>query len=338
MSWRAEGVVGGGGYWEFVAYPVTCARHMICGGLVLAIAASGCAAWRRPATPPAGFPRYETIAAVKNLQKELGFGETQNFTTYSEATESYYRCYYTGKLELPDSYNELGMKEGDQSGCELDATQYDVFFYPIEAVASGETPVTPSLAKAPMERLLVVVPHEDFHEQVKQLPPAIAEAAATLVGFLTASQFAENHYGAQSQSYIHLSRDADLFLEKARIVNRYYEKMKELYAAANSGESGREQALAQKESLFAELQQQCQVIQPEPASFNKCLPESNNAGLAFDATYTRYYSLVHELYVAQGRNLRATIETLRRTSAFPSPSEEAILRYFQQAIRQAAQP
>ena len=76
-------------------------------------------------------------------------------------------CYLTGKLELPDSYRELHLAQGSDTGCAVDERKYDVFFYPAEAVASGASPVTPALADASLERVLVVVPHEDFHGQTE---------------------------------------------------------------------------------------------------------------------------------------------------------------------------
>ena len=63
----------------------------------------------------------------------------------TERSVAAYRCYYTGKLELPESYPGLQLKQGAKDGCALDPEKYDVFFYPIEAVGNGKTPVTTSL-------------------------------------------------------------------------------------------------------------------------------------------------------------------------------------------------
>ena len=101
-----------------------------------------------------------------------------------------------------------------------------MFFYPVQAVASGEETITVALAEAPTERILVVVPHEDFHNQpeARKAPTEVAEAAATLVGFLTASAFAKERFGPESTAFRMLDRDAELFLRKSLVVNRYYEK------------------------------------------------------------------------------------------------------------------
>ena len=107
-----------------------------------------------------------------------------------------------------------------------------------EAVANGSAPVTESLAEAPLERVLVVVPHEDFHEsrEARRAPPPLDEAAATLAGFLTAAEFARQRYGEASETYQKLAREPDLFLRKAEIVNRYRREgiaFKQIYPEAH---------------------------------------------------------------------------------------------------------
>ena len=122
--------------------------------LVLILAAPACSV-KRPATASRpSYPHQDVIREIKDLEKTLGFQATENFLNYSEATPAYYRCYYTGKLELPASYEQLQLVEGDAAGCSLDENQYDIFFYSIEAVATGTAPVTPSLAQAPPLPLL----------------------------------------------------------------------------------------------------------------------------------------------------------------------------------------
>jgi hypothetical protein len=69
-------------------------------------------------------------------------------------------------------------------------------------------------------------------------------------------------------------------------------------------------ALAEKVKLFEELGKECSAIDPSPATFNGCPPVLNNAALAFDRTYTKDYVLMHRLYLAHKRDLKATIGTL----------------------------
>jgi hypothetical protein len=284
---------------------------------------ANCAKGVHPNVTPAAQPRpsqyvaAEVIADVKDFAVSLGGHTTGNFLTHSDRRTSDTRCYFTGKLQLPEFYNALQMVREDEERCVARSGEHDVFFYPVEAVASGQESITVSLADAPAERLLVVVPHEDFHNQreAAKAPTEVAEAAATLVGFLTAGGFASGRYGADSMTARILARDADLFLRKSFVVNTYYEKVSALYGQFRSGALTSAQALERKAELFAELQQSCSEIAPDPVSFNKCPAAINNAGLAFDRTYTRHYPLLHDLYTRLGSDPSALIPALKHLMA-----------------------
>ena len=283
-------------------------------------AAAGCARSTRPNVTPAltleasPFVAADVIAEVKDFAVALGGHTTENFLLPSDRIVSDNRCYFTGKLQLPEFYSTLRMVREDEKRCAARSSDHDVFFYPVQAVASGEETITVSLAEAPTERLLVVVPHEDFHNQreARKAPTEVAEAAATLVGFLTASEFAKDRFGAESTTARVMARDAGLFLRKSSLVNRYYEKVSGLYHGFASGALTPAETLERKTALFGELQRSCAEIVPDPVSFNKCPAAMNNAGLAFDRTYTRHYPMFHELYTLLGSDTAALVSTLKR--------------------------
>jgi hypothetical protein len=104
-------------------------------------------------------------------------------------------------------------------------------------------------------------------------------------------------------------------LQKANIVNRYHGQVSVLYSSFKSGKITREAALMRKQELFAALGQECGAIAPDPVSFNKCPAVLNNAGLAFDSTYTRQYPAMFDLYHRLGEDTKATIQGLRRMLA-----------------------
>jgi len=285
------------------------------------------------AGPPSGaFPRQDLIRALKHLEQTLGFRRTKSFSHLSDKSAASYRCYYTGRLELPESYLGLQLKQGTKDGCALDPEKYDVFFYPIEAVGNGKSPVTTSLQRDSTERLLAVVAHEDFHSSAGKLPATITEPATTLVGLLTASELAREELGPDSDVYRNLSREPELFLRKAERVARYHAKLGKLYAGVRSGEVSPAEALAQKEKLFEEIQEECKAITAAPKSFNKCLSANNNAGLAFDMTYAKYYPLMYELYLALGQDLKATVRATKEALAVRSEPEA--LRRLQNLIKE----
>jgi len=269
-----------------------------------------------PAPPSIAAPVRETIDSLKAYEAQVGFEATRNFAAASgEAFPG--RCYFTGILELPDSYRQLQLSPAVNGKCGIDETKYDVFPYLLEVAATGRSPVTPALEGAALERLLMVVPHEDFHNQpeMNRAPPAVAEAAATLVGYLAAAGFARQRYGPDSPVYQRLALEATLFLAKARIVNDYFEKLSAAYGSYRGGRIGRDEALASKRTLFGDLLQACSSSGPAPASFNRCPAIMNNAGLAFDRTYTREYPMLFDLHVRLGGDVASTVTALRRLLA-----------------------
>jgi hypothetical protein len=165
-----------------------------------------------------------------------------------------------------------------------------------------------------VERFLVVVPHEDFHanKELRKLPETWGEAAATLIGFLTAGEVAREKFGENSEVYQNLQREPELFARKAEIVNRYHAQLRQLYASARAGKISEHDALEQKQQAFEELHQACTALIPAPKSFNRCPAANNNAGLAFDETYTKYYPLMYRLYLAEGEKLKPTLDALQR--------------------------
>ena len=286
--------------------------------VVVLTAISGCSARVPPQVTASSRPAWlmgtEAIGELKDFAEALGGQATENFLRYSDRRTADNRCYFTGKLQLPEFYSSLRMVREEEAQCAARSNDYDVFFYPVQAVASGEEAITVSLAEAPTERVLVVVPHEDFHNQpeARKAPTEVAEAAATLVGFLTASAFAKEKFGEESSTFRMLDRDADLFLRKSLVVNSYYEKVRALYGEMRSGSLVPALALERKARLFAELQGSCSAILPDPVSFNKCPAAMNNAGLAFDRTYTRNYPMIHDLYKLLGGDTARLVATLKR--------------------------
>jgi hypothetical protein len=308
-------------------------RHGILRAAALIITLGAFLAPAEAGSPSGPFPRQDLIRALKQLEKTLGFRRTKSFSHSSDKSVASYRCYYTGKLELPESYAGLKLKQGTKNGCALDPEKYDVFFYPMEAVGNGKSPVTTSLQRDSTERFLTVVAHEDFHSSAGNLPATITEPASTLVGMLTASELAREKLGANSEVYRNLSKEPELFLRKAERVARYHAKLSKLYAALRSGEVSPADALAQKKTLFVEIQEECKAITAAPKSFNKCLSANNNAGLAFDMTYARYYPLIYELYLATGQDLKATIQATKK--ALGAGSEPEAIRRLQNLINEA---
>lgn len=283
--------------------------------------------------------RQKLIHEIQEFGKASGFDETGSFSHHTPTRQAFYRCYYTEKLQLPDSYEGLKVKNGTAQGCAIDERKYDVFFYPIEAVASPRTPTTEALAEASLERLAVVVSHEDFHQQkpIRRLPVTVEEAAATLIGFLTAAEYSRAAQGEESAMYRNLSGEAETFLKKAEIVSLFHGKLRTLYDGVTAGRINKTAALSEKQRLFEELQQACKAIAPDPASFNECPAAMNNAGLAFDHTYSKHYALMHRMALSHGNDLRSLVETLKGLPVARRWTEEEAVAYLESLLERRPQ-
>jgi hypothetical protein len=256
----------------------------------------------------------DAIARIREYQRSLGLKPTKNFRKNTSKAYAEYRCYYTGILELPASYDDLKFKGGSPKGCKVDTRKSDVFFYPIEAVATGKQPVTAAVGEASPERLTMVVIHEDLHEthEDSKLPSSVTEAASTLTSLVLSDAFARQEKPAAA-------REAALFLEKARQVNRYYEELSDLYGRAAEQKTV---ALQRKAELFRSLEKECRNLSSEPATFNGCPGALNNAGLAFDYTYTKQYPLLYTLFEAGNDDVQAFLQRLQEIQSMRLRTEE----------------
>ncbi|HYM13646.1 MAG TPA: aminopeptidase, partial [Bryobacterales bacterium] len=144
--------------------------------------------------------------------------------------------------------------------------------------------------------------------------------------------FAREKFGPASPISQNLSREPELFLQKAHIVNRYQARLTRLYAAARAGEITKQDALAKKQALFDRLHADCMAIAPEPSSFSPCPGAANNAGLAFDFTYTKHYPLLYEVFLSQGRDVRRTISAVKQALAAGAASEDQAVKTFHDLI------
>ncbi len=273
-------------------------------------------------TPPTELTS-DLVRAVKGLEAKLGFHPTGSFERSSKKAAVDYRCYYTGILQLPEFYDGLRLKRGKPDGCKVNTRKHDVFFYPLQAMGSPKSQITTSLAESSPERVLMVIPHEDFHQDpaLRGLPEPLAEAAATLVGFLTARDVASQQYGSDSEVYRNLSKEAGLFQTKSGVVNRYFDRIHDLYARYSARKISKTDTLASKVRIYGDLERECEAIEPNPKSFDRCPAANNNAGLAFDHTYTFYYPLMYEVAEAYGEDLKATIDALKQAMAGKSGPE-----------------
>ena len=237
------------------------------------------------------------IAQAQERAQNLGLEPTGNFKRESESVDTL--CFAARKLELPEEYGQLRFRRAANGVCGFNEAKWDVFAYKPEAVAGEQVGVTPELTAASAERAGFVVAHEDFHDQpaMRRLSPGLHEPAATLGALLISPEpFDQDHPTLQ-------------YRRKALLINRYRHRAAALYNRYRWGEISEAEALERKEELFTELAAECLAL-PAALAYNPCPAVLNNAGLAFDVTYTRLYPLIFELLPAAGWDRQATIRVL----------------------------
>ena len=290
---------------------------------------SACAA-RREAEAPAD------IAAIREAERRLGVEPTGNFG-HASHRPAYGLCYFTGKLELPESYDGLRWKEIESGRCPADPDRFDVFTYRPEALAGRESPVTAALAESQPERAAFVIAHEDFHDQaeIRRLPASLDEAAATLAGLLTAIEHARLTAGSGSAAFEKANRAPAAFGRKAERVNAAFQRLRDLYSEAKAAGVSREGALERKREEFERLAADCEG-EERFESFHACPAALNNAGLAFDHTYTQDYPLLWEAHQALGGDAAGTVAFLREELPSAGKKAEEVRAFVRRRIAQAA--
>src|SRR5688500_2591442 len=117
-----------------MTYPMTHDRNWGCVLAIvflLATAGYGCTARVPPKVVPASSQSgsgIEVIGELKAFAETMGGEPTENFLSYSTRLVADERCYFTGKLHLPEYYNHLRLVRENEARCVSRSAEFDVFF------------------------------------------------------------------------------------------------------------------------------------------------------------------------------------------------------------------
>lgn len=259
--------------------------------------------------------RMEMVNEIKAFALGLGFSETENFKRYVDELDAYHYYFYTPVISLPYGLGdpELRFGVGKPEDVVIDLDEYDVFFFSIEAVAGVKTPVTRTLIEAPLSRFIHVVFHEEWHEQI-DLPLVIEEPNAEVVSHIASMLFAEKKLGPCSEEYNALNRQWENKLRESAVYVDHYHQLETLYCQFHAKELSRSETLRLKDGILESLGEGIEDIwgaRPE---------QLNNAIIAFQMTYYRHLSLMHQVFLALNSDLKRTIALFL---AMPRQGEDA---------------
>jgi len=242
--------------------------------------------------------RMDLVKELQDYELRLGFAPTNNFKIYQEDLPMYSLCFFAEKFSLEVTY-------AGGSDCVSDEERYDVNKYSVEAQAGIKTPLTRDLVNASPARFIMVVFHEDFHEQMIGVPTwAINESAATLLGLLSAREYAFQKHGAASVISREFDADIAHYLEVARIEEEHAVALHTIYGGMARGELTKEQGLEAKEKLFAEMRESCKTIFLQTMAGCGLLKNNADFGVAFK--YAQHYRLFYALHQACGEEVQRT--------------------------------
>jgi hypothetical protein len=256
--------------------------------------------------------RLDLIKEIKIFEKRFGFKETPNFKHLSSWISVYYILWYCPKFSLPYSYDDPQMNwrifYQRPKKLPIDAETFDYFYHRVEALA-GKSEITPALLKAPLDRMIMVIFHEDFHEQINYFPTGLEEPFASLAGYLLALDFSKEKFGRDSKVYQKLKRNLEYNLKSERIYRKHYRILTQLYQNFREGKISKKEALKLREKIFENLDRELNTL-AQKIGIKVPKIKRNNATIALSLTYLRHLNLAYRVYLASS-DLKETLKVFQ---------------------------
>lgn len=282
---------------------------------------------------------FQLVAEVKDFGKRvLGMEKTDNYTEYRSGKDDnlidwMYTLYIMPKdiISMKSDYRYLDKDESvrdDFSGPAYLSSikdnlrdEYGFYegskdlFYRVNSdyVLDGKgCDMTDSFIDSPVERKVELILHEDWHVNHKILAhravdSAVSESTASFVGVFGAVEFAKEKYGEKSWAYKQALQARDSWMYHAYITNESYRKLSEIY----SMDIPFEEKMELKSKLLDEIG----------------APYSNNASIAYDYAYTKYFPDIFRIYLSQDKDFVKTVDILKKVPPDDSDAERFLKDY-----------
>jgi len=259
------------------------------------------------------------LGEVRAFEQRIGFRKTATFTSFSEEQASVPFCGHVSPLYLPYSYEDPAIHWYDvatERECRAHADGADVYFGTVEVLGEVGAAVSPEVLGNQLQRFLYLVFHEDCHEQF-DFPYGIEESLCNLIAYQAMAQFSREKYGPGAREYVAIQRYTDLESTRTHTVKALYEQLAGQYARYDRKEMSAEALLKERARVFRKGER---ALAWRRGSLN-------NVGMANEMTYSRYFPLLEQVYVALGRDLARTVEFFRRVDA-AKPSREQVMKKY----------
>lgn len=226
--------------------------------------------------------REEKIGLINDIHRysviNLGLKPTVNCSALKEDCEGYLYEFGAPELEIPYSYEDRYSED----------SWVDRYSYQTAAAAAWK--YGPALLNETADRIIFVVFHEIWHDQVKY-EISWEEAIGTVVGYAAGLKYTEDKFGKNSNIYQDLRAGLDRYLSHSQINNGAWNLLNSLYGEYKSGNISKEDAIAEKKEILISAEENYKLL-------GIMAPyELNNASIGFTMTYTRHFPSVLEVYV-----------------------------------------
>ena len=288
----------------------------------LAVMVGGCVQQRTIGELPAPRSRDDMAALVRDFkafERQIGFRETDNFRAFSDETHDFPFCGYVSRFYLPYSYEDPAIHWADsvtEEECRALAKDADVYFGASEAVGESATPITLSMLKAPLDRLLYVVIHEDCHDQF-DFPHGIEEALCNMISQEAMMAFSEGPSRFTRGEYAAIRHYAQGEDRRSRTARTFYERLSGVYARYHAGRIMQEEVLRERTRIFRDAEH---ALDWEAGTMN-------NVALANAMTYSRHYVFFETVFQSLGRDLARTVAFFKCVDEAKPRTQEVLKKH-----------
>jgi hypothetical protein len=210
---------------------------------------------------------------------------------------------------------------------------HDTYIYKLDGHGGG-FPLTNSFLKLDKTRQILLVAHEDWHDNIR-FSYSLEEGTGTLLGYLVAIEILKDH-PQDSDALQYAKTILEWSRARAGVIIKYYGLLEALYKQ-DVPEPVKELA---RQEYFREAEKECLAVSKK-FGLNSSITTFNNATFASWITYDRYLELAYRVYLGTGNDISKTAEIFRgikplnKQSLLPEflLTEEMIKKYEKEQVQ-----
>ena len=253
-------------------------------------------------------------ALVKSVndycREKLGYTVFINYQDYKKSTGIKYLFRASPKYKLSYDYSSSAIKSelfDNEAGAKKMAEElkdsHDTYIYILDGHGGG-FPLTDSFFKLDKTRQILLVAHEDWHDNIN-FSYSLEEGTGTLLGYLVAIEILKDR-PQDNNAFQYAKTILEWSRARAGVIIKYYALLESLYKQ-DVPESAKELA---RQEYFREAEKECRDVSKR-FGLNSSITTFNNATFSSWITYDRYLELAYRVYLGTGKDIAKTAEIFR---------------------------